>query len=106
MGSPRVSTRDMLNGYRMQLVLASQSPRRLEILERAGFHPVVRVSGVPEQRSPDESARHYVQRLARAKAQAVVREPGEVVLGADTVVVLDSHILEKPSDSQATSRML
>lgn len=90
----------------MKLVLASQSPRRREILERAGFEFSVRVAGVPEELQPGESPVAYVRRLSRAKAEAVHRAPGEIVLGADTVVVLDEHILEKPADTADAGRML
>ena len=88
------------------LVLASQSPRRRDILERAGIPFTVRVSGVPEERDPGESALEYVTRLSRAKAEAVRAESSEIVLGADTVVVLDGHILEKPADAEDAHRML
>jgi septum formation protein len=88
------------------LVLASQSPRRQEILERAGIPFLVRVPGVPEERGVDESPREYVLRLSRAKAEAVEMRSGEIVLGADTVVVLDDHVLEKPSDTSDAQRML
>jgi septum formation protein len=88
------------------LVLASQSPRRRELLANAGLPATVRVSGVPEERLPDESARQYVLRLARVKAEAVSRSAGEVVLGADTVVVLGREILEKPRDEEDAVRML
>jgi septum formation protein len=88
------------------LILASQSPRRKEILERAGIPFSVRVSGVPEERLPDECALDYVKRLARTKAEAVERQPHEVVLGADTVVVLEGHVLEKPVDHKDARRML
>lgn len=93
---------------RPRLVLASQSPRRREILERAGFRFEVRVTGVPEVRAPEETASEYVQRLAASKAHAgaVPGEDGAVVLGADTVVVLDNHILEKPVDEADARRML
>ena len=90
----------------MKLVLASQSPRRREILERAGFEFTVRVAGVPEQPLPGESPEDYVLRLSRAKAEAVHRAPDEIVLGADTVVVLDHHLLEKPADATDAARML
>lgn len=90
----------------MKLVLASQSPRRREILERAGFDFTVRVTGVPEELQPGEHPVDYVRRLSRAKAEAVKRSPGEVVLGADTVVVLHEHILEKPQDAADAARML
>lgn len=90
----------------MKLVLASQSPRRREILERAGFDFTVRTAGVPEQHIPGESPVDYVRRLSLAKAQAVVRQPKEVILGADTVVVIDDHVLEKPEDAPDAHRML
>jgi septum formation protein len=88
------------------LVLASQSPRRREILERAGFKLSVRVSGVPEERLPGERAGPYVRRLARAKAVAVPRESGEIILGADTIVVLGDDVMEKPRDTAHAIEML
>ena len=88
------------------LVLASQSPRRKEILENAGFKPIIRVAGVPEQHTPGESPRDYVIRLAGAKAAAVERNLGEVVLGADTTVVIDGEILEKPHSPDDAARMI
>lgn len=88
------------------LVLASKSPRRREILSNAGIPFIVRVADVPEVLSHGEPAEEYVTRLARAKAEAVVPEPGEVILGADTVVVLNDHILEKPNDHADAQRML
>ena len=90
----------------MRLVLASQSPRRREILERAGFEFTVRAAGVPEEHIAGESAADYVRRLSLDKALAVRRAPDEIVLGADTVVVLHEHILEKPSDEADAHRML
>jgi MAF protein len=87
-------------------VLASQSPRRREILEQAGIPAAVRVSGVPEQRLPEEGPRHYVRRLSRAKAAAVPRQMGEFILAADTVVVVDDHLLEKPLNHEDAHRML
>jgi septum formation protein len=85
------------------LILASQSPRRREILEHAGIPFEVRSAGVPEEIQEGETPVNYVLRLARAKAAAV---NGELVLGADTVVVLDEHILEKPRDASDALRML
>jgi septum formation protein len=90
----------------VRLVLASQSPRRREILERAGFAFTVRVAGVPEQIETGETPQAYVSRLSRSKAEAVRMSDDEVILGADTVVVLDQHILEKPSDNADAHRML
>jgi septum formation protein len=88
------------------LILASQSPRRKEILERAGIPFTVRVPGVAEERRDGESAVDYVKRLSRAKAEAVEARQDEIVLGADTVVVLDGHVLEKPVDDADARRML
>jgi septum formation protein len=88
------------------LVLASQSPRRREILERAGVPFVVRVSVIPELRQHAETAIEYVRRLARLKAEAIDLEPENIALGADTVVVLDEHVLEKPTDAGDARRML
>jgi septum formation protein len=90
----------------LKLVLASQSPRRREILERAGFDFAIRVAGVPEVHVPGETPAEYVRRLSLAKALAVSRSDDEVTLGADTVVVLDEHILEKPADEEDARRML
>lgn len=88
------------------LVLASNSPRRREILERAGLTFTVRAGNVSETLHPRESACDYVTRLSQAKAEAVEMRPGEVILGADTVVVLDDEILEKPRDDVDAQRML
>ena len=88
------------------LVLASKSPRRQQILRDAGIAFVVRSGDVPEKRRPGESAADYVRRLAEEKAFAVTMTPGEVILGADTVVVVDGLVLEKPSDASDAMRML
>jgi septum formation protein len=85
------------------LILASQSPRRKELLERAGITFKVEVAGIPEAPGPGESAENYVRRLSRQKAEAVTGDP---VLGADTVVVVDGAILEKPADGEDARRML
>lgn len=80
----------------MQLILASQSPRRSELLRTAGFQFSVRVRPVEERRGEGESPRDYVSRLAREKAEAAWEGKPEVVLGADTTVVLGDRVLEKP----------
>lgn len=91
----------------MNLVLASQSPRRSELLTTAGFQFTIRVRPVEEQRAPGEAPEAYVRRLAREKAEAVWEgHDVEVVLGADTVVVLDGEVLEKPRDADDARRML
>lgn len=88
------------------LVLASKSPRRREILREAGIPFVVRASHVPELRRLGESAHSYVRRLAEEKALAVAIRTGEVVLAADTTVLVDEHVLEKPVDEADAIRML
>ena len=67
---------------------------------------MVRPANVPEQRRPDESPADYVRRLAEEKAFAVTMAADEVVLGADTVVVVDGQVLEKPCDASDAMRML
>lgn len=67
---------------------------------------MVRAADVPEEHRPCESPMDYVRRLAEEKAFAVPMLPGEVVLGADTVVVIDNHVLEKPRDAADAMRML
>jgi septum formation protein len=94
------------------LVLASASPRRRELLDAAGFVFEVDVADVDETRHSGEPAGAYARRVALAKAQAVAaRHPDAVVLGADTVVVLDrdgeaEEVLGKPVDDADAVRML
>ncbi len=88
------------------LILASRSPRRQEILQRAGIPFLVRPAEVDETPRPGEEACRYVKRLAREKAEAVEAGPGDIVLGADTVVVVDNEILGKPADAPDAARML
>jgi septum formation protein len=90
----------------MDLVLASQSPRRSELLRVAGFTFRVRSRPVEEVRGQDEDPREYALRLARAKAEAAWEGGDEVVLGADTIVVLGDDVLEKPADANDARRML
>jgi len=89
------------------LVLASASPRRSELLRNAKIPFTVDPAHVPEVPRPQEAALAYAQRLARDKALAVfTRRPADAVLGADTVVVVDEHLLEKPADPADAARML
>jgi len=88
------------------LVLASQSPRRREILRHAGIPFTVRAADVDESLLAGESPADYVQRLATAKAYAVDAADDEIVLGADTTVVIDGEILAKPADAADARRML
>ena len=88
------------------LILASRSPRRSEILQQAGIPFVVRPANVDETVYAGELPEAYVKRLAREKAAAVEAGPADIVLGADTVVVMGSRILGKPSDRTDALRML
>jgi septum formation protein len=85
------------------LVLASASPRRRQLLEMLGIPVTVRPSHVPEVRLPGEMPVPYAERLARAKALSV---EGDLVLGADTLVVAGGEVLEKPADEADALRML
>jgi septum formation protein len=86
-----------------RLVLASASPRRRWVLEAAGVEFAVRPSDIPEALRPGEAAADFVRRLAAEKAAAVAQKipagDGHLVLGADTVVVVDDEILGKPDDA-------
>jgi septum formation protein len=90
----------------MRVVLASQSPRRRELLASVGVSVEVRPSTTDESVRPGEGADAYVRRLAREKAEAVPASPGELVLAADTAVVLGAEILGKPRDEADARRML
>jgi septum formation protein len=88
-----------------RLVLASGSPRRREILEQLGYEFEVRSVDVDESQLPGESAEDCALRLAAKKARADARA-GEVVLAADTIVVLDGRLLGKPRDAADATSML
>jgi septum formation protein len=91
------------------LILASASPRRRELLERIGLHLQVAPVDLDETPHPGESARPYAQRLAAEKcAAAAARAGGDgtALLAADTVVVLEGEIFGKPADAADAARML
>ena len=90
------------------LILASQSPRRAELLRNAGFSFEVRPAEVDERAHPNEPPLDYVQRLAKEKAILVLATapPGVCVLGADTTVAVDGESLGKPTDAGDARRML
>jgi septum formation protein len=96
------------------LILASASPRRRELLTQAGLTFTVDSADINEEHLPHEIAAAYVQRLAQEKAQAIwtlrsaldTPEDPLIVLGADTSVVCDGHILGKPTNSDDARRML
>lgn len=90
-------------------ILASASPRRAELLTRAGYEFTVRAADVDESVRPGEPPVDYVRRVALAKARAVAAacpEPGRTVLAADTTVVAAGEILAKPVDREDAARML
>ncbi len=101
------------------LVLASASPRRQELLRNAGFEFTVCPADIPETRLDGEPPTEFAIRLAREKARAIFDRimdgnsprpagpsEGPIVLGADTVVVVDEHVLGKPTDEGDAARML
>jgi septum formation protein len=104
-----VTAQDLEN-TRPSLILASASPRRRELLAQAGFTFDVIPADVPEVRKPNEDPIRFVTRLAREKAEAVAAthamSPDTLVLGADTIVVVDEQVLGKPQDAADAGRML
>lgn len=91
----------------MTLILASASPRRRELLAQAGLRFDVLPANIDETRRSGEAPGDYVQRLALEKAQTIhALHPRAVVLGADTTVVLDGEVLNKPVDLADAERML
>jgi len=92
---------------KQKLILASKSARRVEILRAVGWEFEAIAADIDETRFPSEDAVSYVERLARTKAETVAKKSsGGLVLGADTVVVVDEHILGQPRDDDDARRML
>ncbi|HEY9576733.1 MAG TPA: Maf family protein [Pseudobacillus sp.] len=90
-----------------QLILASGSPRRKELLEQIGLTFTVEVSHADETISPGMSPEKAVMHLASVKAAAVAKNHKDsFIIGADTVVTLDGEILGKPKDRQEAKKML
>ena len=90
-----------------KLILASGSPRRAEILASVGWEFTKHVADIDESERSGESPEDYVERLAREKTEAVAAEhTDEIVLGADTTVVIDGQIIGKPIDIADARRML
>jgi septum formation protein len=106
--------RSAANLESVMLILASASPRRHELLAQTGLKFTVAAANLNEDLLPDEAAAPYVQRLAEEKAQAVwnahqsldTADDPLIVLGADTCVVCDGHILGKPANTADARRML
>lgn len=90
-----------------RIILASASPRRVELLASAGVEFEVAASDIPEEALPGELPEDHVLRLAREKAMAVAgMRDGRFFIGADTVVVCDGEIMGKPRDAADAARML
>ena len=90
----------------MNLILASQSPRRRELLGLTGLDFVVRVADIDETMDPGKPPFDEVSRVSRLKALAVHREKGDVVIAADTIVVCEGEGLGKPRDEEDAFRIL
>ncbi len=91
----------------MRLVLASRSPRRADLLTSAGYEFEIAPADIDERVLDGETPAAHVRRLARAKAARVARDyPESIVLGADTVVVIDDVVLGKPADDADAAGML
>lgn len=92
---------------KQKLVLASRSPRRAEILNAVGWPFETQAANIDESRFDGEAAVRYVRRLAQSKAETIAKNlSAGLVLGADTVVLVDDEILGQPSDADDARRML
>lgn len=90
---------------RPKVILASQSPRRRELLTLVGIEHEVRPADIDETFLTGETPRAHAERLAREKARVIAR-PDAVVIGSDTIVVVDGDVLGKPRDAADGARML
>ena len=90
----------------MNLILASQSPRRKELLDLFHLPFEIRVADIDETMDSRKSPFDEVARVSRAKAQAIPREENDVVIAADTIVVCSGQVLGKPRDAADAMRML
>ena len=90
----------------MEIILASGSPRRQELMGHFPFPFTVRVSQADEQMDSAKAPKDEVARISRNKAEAIPRNEDDIVIGADTIVVCDGIVLGKPRDEQDAFRML
>ena len=91
----------------LRVILASQSPRRRELLALVGIAHDVQPADIDESYFTGERPRDHAERLARGKAEVIAsREPDAVVIGSDTIVVVDGDVLGKPTDANDAVRML
>lgn len=93
-----------------QVILASASPRRRELLEQIGVRAIVQSVDIDESRKPGEPVKEYVHRLAMEKAErgfSTIKNSQKLpVVGSDTIVVIDGIVLGKPEDRQQAKEML
>lgn len=90
-----------------KLILASASPRRKDILNTIGLKPAIAVADIDETPRKDEDPKAYVQRLAYEKVMEVAcEEQDKLIIGGDTIVVLDDEILQKPENKDDATQML
>jgi septum formation protein len=91
----------------IRVVLASQSPRRQQLLDLIGIRHEVRPANIDESPRPREAPRRHAERLAREKASTIAtRDPDLITIGADTVVVINRKVLGKPADAAEAAWML
>ena len=91
----------------LRVILASQSPRRRELLSLVGIAHEVQPADIDETLFDGEPPKAHAERLARGKAATIAgREPDAVVIGSDTIVVVDGDVLGKPRDEAEAARML
>lgn len=90
----------------MRIILASQSPRRRELLELMGLDFTVHAADIDEAMDPTADPRQEVARVSRAKALAIEAAPRDIVIAADTIVVCDGQILGKPGTPERACEML
>lgn len=90
----------------MQLILASASPRRKELLSLFHIPFTIRVADIDEAMDPDKAPFDEVARVSRLKALAIRREPEDTVIAADTIVVCAGNVLGKPHSKEEAAEML
>jgi len=91
----------------MKWILASKSPRRIEILYRIGINPIIFPVKIEERKFKGEEPHEYVLRLSKQKAEEAANcFSSGIVIGADTIVVLDNKFLRKPRDEREAKRIL
>ena len=90
----------------MEIILASQSPRRKELLGLLRIPFAIQVADIDETMDPDLPACQEVSRVSRSKAMAIAADDDQIIIAADTIVVCDSYILGKPEDKESAFKML